>query len=113
MAPLQCIGQFTVEIGHADVQQRIFPAGVQRILRYFLNRSPMTDSTADSAVLVEIGSPDRYRLRNAAHNFSFLRRLALNLFRADTSRKMSLRRKRTTVAWNPDYLAHVLGLPGI
>ena len=50
------------------------------------------------------------RLRNAAHNFSFLRRLALNLFRADTSRKMSLPRKRKTAGWNPDYLAHVLGL---
>lgn len=50
------------------------------------------------------------RLRNAAHNFSFLRRLALNLFRSDTSRKMSLPRKRKTAAWNPDYLAHVLGL---
>jgi predicted transposase YbfD/YdcC len=53
------------------------------------------------------------RLRNAAHNFSFLRRLALNLFRADTSRKMSLPRKRKTAAWNPDYLANVLGLPVI
>lgn len=50
------------------------------------------------------------RLRNAAHNFSFLRRLALNLFRADTSRKMSLPRKRKTAAWNTDNLAHVLGL---
>lgn len=50
------------------------------------------------------------RLRNAAHNFSFLRRLALNLFRADTSRKLSLPRKRKAAAWNPDYLAHVLGL---
>lgn len=50
------------------------------------------------------------RLRNAAHNFSFLRRLALNLFRSDTSRNMSLPRKRKTAAWNPDYLSHVLGL---
>jgi predicted transposase YbfD/YdcC len=53
------------------------------------------------------------RLRNAAHNFSFLRRLALNLFRADTSRKISLARKRKTAGWNPDYLAQVLGLPAI
>lgn len=53
------------------------------------------------------------RLRNAAQNFSFLRRLALNLFRADTSRTMSLPRKRKTAAWNPDYLAQVLGIGGI
>ena len=53
------------------------------------------------------------RLRNAARNFSFLRRLALTLFRADTSRKMSLPRTRKTAAWNPHYLAHGLGLPPI
>ncbi len=36
------------------------------------------------------------RLRNAAQNFSFLRRLALNLFRADKSRSISLPRKIKT-----------------
>jgi predicted transposase YbfD/YdcC len=53
------------------------------------------------------------RLRNAALNFAFLRRTALNLFRSDTSRKLSLPKKRKTAAWNPDYLALVLGLPEI
>ena len=33
-------------------------------------------------------------LRNAAHRVFFLRRLALNLFRADISRNISLPRKR-------------------
>lgn len=50
------------------------------------------------------------RLRNAAQNFSFLRRSAMNLFRADQSRKLSLPKKRKTAAWNSDYLAQVLGL---
>jgi predicted transposase YbfD/YdcC len=50
------------------------------------------------------------RLRNAAHNFSFLHRLAPNLFRAETSRKISLPRKRKAAAWNPDYLTLVLGV---
>ena len=50
------------------------------------------------------------RLRNAALNFSFLRRLAINLFRVDTSRSTSLPRKRKAAAWNPDYLATVLRL---
>ena len=50
------------------------------------------------------------RLRNAALNFSFLRRVSLNLFRADTSRATSLPRKRKAAAWNPDYLAAVLQL---
>jgi predicted transposase YbfD/YdcC len=53
------------------------------------------------------------RLRNAALNFSYLRRLALNLFRADTSRNISLPRKRKAAAWEPDYLAQVLNLQKI
>lgn len=53
------------------------------------------------------------RLRNAAHNFAFLRRISLNLFRADTSRSISLPKKRKTAAWNPDYLAQVMGLTPI
>lgn len=50
------------------------------------------------------------RLRNAALNFSFLRRLSINLFRADKSRSTSLPKKRKAAAWNPDYLATVLKL---
>jgi predicted transposase YbfD/YdcC len=50
------------------------------------------------------------RLRNAALNFSFLRRVSLNLFRSDKSRSTSLPRKRKAAAWNPDYLAAVLQL---
>lgn len=50
------------------------------------------------------------RLRNAAHNFSMLRRAAINLFRADPSRKKSLPKKRKAAAWNHEYLAQVLGL---
>jgi predicted transposase YbfD/YdcC len=50
------------------------------------------------------------RLRNAALNFSFLRRLAMNLFRADKSRSISLPRKLKTAAYNPEYLASALSL---
>jgi predicted transposase YbfD/YdcC len=38
------------------------------------------------------------RLRNAAQNFSFPRRIALNLFRADTTKKLSLPKKRKAAA---------------
>jgi hypothetical protein len=48
-----------------------------------------------------------------ALNFSFLRRLAINLFRADSSRALSLPKKRKAAAWNPDYLAQVLNLQKI
>ena len=65
MALFQCVAQLIVEVGHANVQlcsNALAPLGVQRILRFFLKRSPMTDSTADSAMLVEIGSPGRCRV---------------------------------------------------
>ncbi|UCV03266.1 hypothetical protein [Dechloromonas denitrificans] len=44
------------------------------------------------------------RLRNPAQNLSFLRRLVLNLFRADKSRSISMPRKLKAVAYNPDCL---------
>jgi predicted transposase YbfD/YdcC len=50
------------------------------------------------------------RLRNAARNFSFLRRTALNLFRADKSRPISLPRKLKTAAYNPAHLVTTLHL---
>ena len=53
------------------------------------------------------------RLRNAALNFSFLRRVALNIFRSDKSRSTSLPKKRKAAAWNPDYLADLLNLQEI
>lgn len=53
------------------------------------------------------------RLRNAALNFAFLRRVALNLFRHDQSRSISLPKKRKAAAWDREYLAKVLGLEKI
>jgi hypothetical protein len=50
------------------------------------------------------------RLRHSARNFSFLRRTALNLFRADKSRSISMPRKIRTAAYNPDYVAKALHL---
>ena len=50
------------------------------------------------------------RLRNAALNFSFLRRLAINLFRADKSRFTSLPKQRKAADWSSGYVAIVLQL---
>jgi predicted transposase YbfD/YdcC len=50
------------------------------------------------------------RLRNAAQNFSLLRRIALNLFKGDTASKRSMPKKRKAAAWNHDYLVELLGL---
>jgi len=53
------------------------------------------------------------RLRNAAQNFSFRRRLGLNLFRADQSRAIGLPRKRKSAVYNPAHLATALHLTEI
>lgn len=49
-------------------------------------------------------------LRQAAANLGVMRKLALNIFRLDTSSKLSLPRKRKNAAWKPDYLFDLLGL---
>ncbi len=50
----------------------------------------------------------RVREQNAARNLGILRRLALNLPRADTSLKASLKGKRKTAAWDDIYMARPL-----
>jgi len=52
----------------------------------------------------------RARTRYAAQNLATLRRLALNLVRLDTSRKLPLRQKRMLAAMNHDYLKLLLGV---
>lgn len=36
-------------------------------------------------------------------NFTYLRRLAINLFRTDSSRTLSVPNRRKLSAWDPDY----------
>ena len=43
-------------------------------------------------------------LRQALANLNVLRKLSLNLFRLDATRKLSLPRKRKQAVWKPDYL---------
>ena len=50
----------------------------------------------------------RVRSGNGAENFSVLRRMALNLLKAETSTKRSLAGKRKDAAWDNDYLLKVL-----
>lgn len=52
-------------------------------------------------------------LRQAAANLGVMRKLALNIFRLDTTSKLSLPRKRKNAAWKPDYLFDLLGLQPI
>ena len=50
----------------------------------------------------------RVRSGNGAENFSVLRRMALNLLKAEKSTKRSLAGKRKDAAWDNDYLLKVL-----
>jgi hypothetical protein len=49
-------------------------------------------------------------LRNAAANLDVVRKLALNLFRLDTTSDLSLPRKPKHAAWNLDYLFDLLDI---
>jgi predicted transposase YbfD/YdcC len=53
----------------------------------------------------------RVRKDNAPENMAMLRHVALNLLKADTSKKSSIRLKRKRAGWSAEYLCHVLGLP--
>jgi predicted transposase YbfD/YdcC len=50
----------------------------------------------------------RVRERNAARNLALLRRLALNLARANTSLKASLKGKRKYAAWDNHFMATLI-----
>jgi predicted transposase YbfD/YdcC len=50
------------------------------------------------------------RAKNAAQNLSRLRRLVLNLLKLDTSKKISMRRKRFRASLEPEYLALLFSL---
>jgi predicted transposase YbfD/YdcC len=53
----------------------------------------------------------RARSGHAAQNLAALRRLALNLIKAESSqKKISLRGKRLQAGWNSDYLEKILGI---
>ena len=50
----------------------------------------------------------RVRERNAARNLALLRKIALNLARADTSLKASLKGKRKCVGWDDTFMATLM-----
>ena len=50
----------------------------------------------------------RVRERNAARNLALLRRIALNLVRADTSLKASLKGKRKYAGWDDTFMASLI-----
>ena len=52
----------------------------------------------------------RKRAGNAAQNYSILLKIALNLLKNETSKKLSMKSKRLEAGWNEDYLLKILNL---
>ena len=50
----------------------------------------------------------RIRKDNGGENFAIVRRIALNLLKAETSAKLGVANKRLKAAWDNDYLTTVL-----
>ena len=50
----------------------------------------------------------RIRAQNAAENFSILRRIALNLYKQDKTRKRGIEAKQRYAGWDRKYLIQVL-----
>lgn len=52
----------------------------------------------------------RVRIKNAAANFATIRRIALNLLKQETTKKVGIKAKRKAAGWSDDYLFKVLGI---
>ncbi len=52
----------------------------------------------------------RKRAGNAAQNYSFLLKIALNLLKNESSKKLSMKSKRLEAGWNEDYLLKILNV---
>lgn len=52
----------------------------------------------------------KVRRDHAAENFSLVKKMALNLLKADTSEKLGVPNKRKLAGWSPEYLLKILGV---
>lgn len=50
----------------------------------------------------------RVRIGYAAENFAVIRHIALNLLKADKSKKIGVKSKRLAAGWDEDYLLRIL-----
>jgi predicted transposase YbfD/YdcC len=52
----------------------------------------------------------KIRKDNGAENFSVIRRVTLNLLKADKKTKAGIKNKRSKAGWNKDYMLEILGI---
>src|SRR3954454_4186255 len=92
-------------------------------IRYYLPSSELPPTHLASAIrnhwaienglhwVLDVGfneDASRVRKRTAARNLALLRRIALNLARADTTLKASLKGKRKSAAWDNAFMATLI-----
>lgn len=92
-------------------------------IRYFLTSSTESGKVLAAAVrdhwsienslhwVLDIGFREdecRIRHRNAAANIAVIRKIAINLVKADTSTKGSIKGKRKAAGWNNQYMQHLI-----
>lgn len=92
-------------------------------IRYFLTSSQAEGATLVSAVrdhwaienslhwVLDVGfreDDSRLRDRNAAANLAVIRKIAINLVKADTSQKGSIKGRRKAAGWDNDYMQKII-----
>ncbi|WP_093191553.1 ISAs1 family transposase [Pseudovibrio sp. Tun.PSC04-5.I4] len=100
------------------------PSKVTADIRYFLTSAEASPVVIAAAIrnhwaieslhwVLDVGfreDDSRIRDRNAAANLSVLRKISINLVKADTTRKGSIKRHRKTAGWNNDYMQKIISL---
>lgn len=94
-------------------------------IRYFLTSATLDGAALAAAVrnhwaienslhwVLDIGFREdecRVRNRNAAANLSVIRKIAINLIKADKSQKGSINGRRKAAGWDNDYMQKIIGL---
>jgi len=94
-------------------------------IRYFLTSAAVDGAALAAAVrnhwaienslhwVLDIGFREdecRVRNRNAAANLSVIRKIAINLVKADKSQKGSIKGRRKAAGWDNDYMQKIIGL---
>ncbi|MTH94565.1 ISAs1 family transposase, partial [Roseibium sp. RKSG952] len=99
--------------------------GAKADIRYFLTSAKLDGPALAAAVrnhwaienslhwVLDVGFREddcRVRDRNAAANLSVIRKIAINLVKADKSQKGSIKGKRKAAGWDNDYMLKIMAL---
>jgi predicted transposase YbfD/YdcC len=98
-------GKVTAEIRHYLSSARLPPAALAAAIRNHWRVENGLHWVLDVGFREDAS---RVRERNAARNLALLRRIALNLARADATLKASLKSKRKSAAWDDGFMATLI-----